>query len=105
MPLYLNTLGRSRLAVAICDRCRKKFPIDALGPDPNVPGLRVCAADRDQYDPHRLAPRRADKIALPFVRKGESVATNPEGVITEDGDAFLITEDGDGFLVFDGGSV
>lgn len=102
MPVYLNTLGRAHLAIAVCDRCRRKFPIDELKADPNSPGLMVCDADRDIYDPYRLPPRQAESITLPFMRREFDIATDPEGVITEDGNSFLITEDGDGFLVFDG---
>lgn len=102
MPRYLDTIGRPHLAIAYCDRCSRKFPIDDLHPDPNSPGLMVCDADRDDYDPYRMPARPADYITLPFVRGDTSVATDPNGVISEDGDMFLITEDGDDFLVFDG---
>lgn len=102
MPQYLNTLGRPYLAIAYCDRCSRKFPLDDLSPDPNSPGLMVCEADRDLFDPYRLPQRPADVINLPFVRSDTSIATDPNGVITEDGNMFLITEDGDEFLVFDG---
>ena len=101
MPMFLDTTGNARLAIAICDRCRRKFPIGELMSDPNSPGLKVCAADRDQLDPYRLPPRKADSITLPFVRPDEPIPTNPEGFITEDGDDFVITEDGGGYLEFD----
>lgn len=69
-----------------------------LSPDPNYPGLMVCAADKDDYDPYRLAPRAADKVILPFNRPDTSINTNPAGNITEDGDRFRITEDGKSYL-------
>ena len=71
-----------------------------LAPDPNYPGLMVCEADRDDYDPYRLAPRRPDPIVLSFNRPDTPINTHPAGVIQEAGDEFFITEDGDGYLEF-----
>lgn len=68
MPLFLDTRGKSSLTVAICDRCNRKFPIGELQPDPNSPGLMVCAADRDELDPYRLPARETEDITPPFVR-------------------------------------
>ena len=68
--------------------------LSELSPDPNYPGLMVCAADKDDYDPYRLAPRAADKVILPFNRPDTNIDTNPAGVITEGGGEFIITEDG-----------
>ena len=102
MPLYLNTTGLPHLTVALCDRCRRKFPIGELHPDPNLPGLMVCAADRDFYDPYKLPPRVAEGITPPFIRREFDIATNPGGAISEDGNSFLISEDGDYFLIYDG---
>jgi hypothetical protein len=68
MPLYLNTRGRSTLGVGICGRCSRKMPIGDLKPDPNMPGLYVCDADRDLIDPYRLPAREADNIDLPIRR-------------------------------------
>ena len=100
MPRFLDTRGRSTLAIGICDRCSRKFPLDELQPDPNSPGLRVCAADRDLFDPYRLAPRQTENIALRHPRPDTDITTNPIGVITEDGDSFLISEDGDEYYLF-----
>lgn len=67
--VFLDTRGNPTLGVAICGRCQFKFPLHMLQDDPNLgPGFKVCAADRDDFDPYRLPPRPADKIALPFVR-------------------------------------
>lgn len=66
--------------------------------DGNLPGLKVCEADRDEFDPYRLAPRAPDNIVLPFYRPDLPVNTNPAGVIQEAGDAFIITEDGESYL-------
>lgn len=98
MSLYLDPRGRSCYGIAICARCKKKFFVDELRPDPNYPNLMVCKNDRDEYDPYRLAPRPADKITLPFVRPDETVDTTPSGLITEDENYFIITEDGQGYL-------
>lgn len=100
MPRFLNTKGNPTLGIGICSRCSRKFPLHKLEPDPNYPGLRVCAADKDQFDPYRLPPLQPEKISLPFVRTDAPIATSPSGVIGEGGEVFLITEDGDDFLIF-----
>ena len=64
MPVYINTRGHSTLAIGICGRCSRKFPLDELLPDPNSPGLRVCRDDIDQFDPYRLPARQTENIAL-----------------------------------------
>lgn len=98
MPVFLNTLGKTTLAIGICGRCSRKFSLDELQPDPNYPGLRVCDADRDEYDPYRLPARQPETISLQFARPDTPIPTNPAGFITQDGDYFLITEDGEDYL-------
>lgn len=98
MPLYLDTRGRSTLAIGICGRCSRKFPMDELLPDPNYPGLLCCAVDRDEYDPYRLPARQPEKISLLFARPDTPIATNPAGLITENGEQFLISENDDEYL-------
>lgn len=98
MPLYLNTQGKRTLGIGLCDRCRRKFPIDELLPDPNSPGLRVCEADRDQLDPYRLPARQPERVTLRFVRPDLPLATDPSGLIAENGDQFITNQDGDGYL-------
>lgn len=72
MPLYLNTLGKSQVAVAICDRCHMKVSITHLISDPNSPGLRVCKDTCvDQFDPWRLPPRQTEDITLEYPRPDE----------------------------------
>ena len=95
---YINTIGRNHLGIGICGRCSRKFSLDDLYSDPNSPGLMVCAADRDEYDPYRLPARQPDNIVLPFTRPDTPIPTNPAGVITQDSDYFLITEDGEDYL-------
>lgn len=74
MPVFLDTTGQPTLGIGICARCGKKFPLAELHDDPNRPGLKVCLADKDQYDPWRLPPRQPETVTLPFVRPDESVA-------------------------------
>jgi hypothetical protein len=78
MSIFEDTTGNSTLGIGICDRCKRKFPLGQLHPDPNVPGLRVCDEDTDQFDPWRLPPRQPDKITLPFYRPDANVAVNPD---------------------------
>ena len=98
MPVYLSTRGKTTLGIGICGRCSRKFSLNDLYSDPNSPGLMVCAADRDEYDPYRLPARQPDNIVLPFTRPDTPIPTNPAGVITQDSDYFLITEDGEDYL-------
>lgn len=68
MPVFLDTTGRGTLAIGICGRCSRKFPLEELAPDPNYPGLMCCGVDRDEYDPYRLPARQTEDIALRFPR-------------------------------------
>ena len=98
MSKYLDPTGQPTFGIGICARCSRKFFLADLFPDPNDPGLRVCKADRDQFDPYRLPPRRPDQIVLPFVRPDTNIDTHPAGLIQEAGDEFIVTEDGDNYL-------
>ena len=98
MGAYLDTRGKTTLAIGICGRCSRKFSLDDLYSDPNYPGLKVCRADVDEYDPYRLPARREDRIVLPFTRPDDSVTTQPSGLITEDGTQFVVSEDGTQFI-------
>jgi hypothetical protein len=71
MSLYLDTSGETTYTIGLCARCSKKFPLSQLLVDPNSPGLRVCRADVDQYDPYRLAARAAERVTPDFVRPDE----------------------------------
>lgn len=68
MPVFLDTRGRTKLAIAICGRCGQKFPYDDLREDPNFPGLYVCPDDLDQFDPYRLPARQTENITLEHPR-------------------------------------
>jgi len=78
MSKWLDTTGKSTLGIGICDRCKKKFSLDDLYEDPNSPGLRVCWADRDIFDPWRLPPRETEDITLQFYRPDESLAPSSQ---------------------------
>lgn len=98
MGLFLDTRGLAYAGIGICDRCSRKFPIGELMPDPNYPGLRVCRVDVDELDPYRLPARQTERITLPFVRPDVSVATDPAGLISEDGNTFVTTENFDDYV-------
>lgn len=97
-PIFIDPSGEPTYGIGICARCSRKFKLAELNPDPNYPNLMVCREDSDQYDPYRLAPRKEDQVVLPFNRPDVSVATQPSGVITQDGTQFVISEDGERFL-------
>lgn len=90
MSLYLDTQGQSVIAIAICDRCKRKFSWTQLYSDPNSPGLRVCLEDLDQLDPYRLPARQTETITMQWARPDAPLGTNPAGLVTEDDDNFLI---------------
>lgn len=98
MSRFIDVTGESTYGIGICGRCSRKFKLAELFSDPNSPGLKVCAADLDDYDPYRLAPRKEDQITLPFTRPDTSVNTRPAGLIQEAGNEFIITEDGNRYL-------
>ena len=75
--LFLDTTGNATLGIGICQRCQFKFALSDLQDDPNIPGFKVCKADRDDFDPYRMAARQADKINLPFVRPDTPLETPP----------------------------
>lgn len=68
MGIWLDPRGKSTFGIGICGRCSRKMSLDDLQPDPNIPGLMVCAKDRDEFDPYRLPARQSEDIRLPFVR-------------------------------------
>ncbi len=68
MTVFLDTRGRSTLAIGVCGRCSQKFPLGDLHPDPNFPGLLVCRKDIDHFDPYRLPARQTENIALRYAR-------------------------------------
>lgn len=97
MPRFLDTLGFSEIAIAVCDRCKMKVPYSTLIPDHNFPGLRVCEARgcADEKDPYRLPARKTERINLRFPRPDVSVAVNPNDVAaTQDQGGFTLSTEG-----------
>lgn len=79
MPVFLDTLRESSVAIAVCDRCHMKVPIGKLTPDPNSPGLHVCYDTCvDQFDPWRLPARKTEDIAVRYPRPDEDLIVPPE---------------------------
>jgi hypothetical protein len=76
MPVegYLDTRGKQWLAVGLCDRCKRKFPLEELWSDRNNPALKVCKDDLDDYDPYRLPARSGEQIALRHARPDEALS-------------------------------
>lgn len=92
MSRFLDTQGNSNLGIAICDRCKRKFPVGELSPDRNTPGLMVCREDNDEFDPWRLPAITTEDITLPFYRPDVPIGVHPE---SDDLDTFRITDDDD----------
>lgn len=87
MPLYLDTAGEQTLAIGICARCSRKFPIGRLRPDRNSPGLLVCDEDNDVKDPWRLPFQPADRqIAIPNARPDTPIPNTECYVVNELGE-------------------
>jgi hypothetical protein len=78
------------------------MPLLELMPDRNLPGLMVCKADNDEFDPYRLPARQTEQINLPFVRPDTPIDLAPpvQGAVTafetEDGLDGLETNNGEG---------
>lgn len=81
MAIFLDTLGYSDIAIAVCDRCKMKRPHAVMRNDPNFPGLRVCNEGcADQLDPYRLPARKTERITIRFPRPDVSVAVDPNNL-------------------------
>ena len=95
MPIFLDTLGYSDIAIAVCDRCRMKRPHADLQKDPNFPGLMVCSLGcKDEFDPYRLPARKTERINLRFPRPDVSVAVDPDSLLTNGTTQYEITTEG-----------
>ena len=99
MSVFLDPRGKSTFGIGICARCSRKMSLEDLSSDPNYPGLYVCEADKDHFDPYRLAPRQPERINLFHPRPDTNIALNMYGTISQDEDLFIIGEEGDGYLV------
>jgi hypothetical protein len=85
MGIFLDTIGMSDIAIAVCDRCKMKRPHAVMRSDPNFPGLQVCDQGcADQFDPYRLPARKTERINIRFPRPDVSVAvTDNQGLIID----------------------
>lgn len=59
--------------IGICDRCKMKHYLKDLGPDLDIPGLRVCEKCRDDKDPYKLPQRQTEDISLRKQRPDEAL--------------------------------
>lgn len=92
MPVFLETLGYSDIAIAVCDRCKMKRPHAVMRSDPNFPGLQVCNEGcADQYDPYRLPARKTERITIRFPRPDVSVAVDPNDLITTGSNQYVVS--------------
>jgi hypothetical protein len=92
VPIFLDTLGYSDIAIAVCDRCKMKRPHAVMRSDPNFPGLQVCNEGcADQFDPYRLPACKTERITIRFPRPDVSVAVDPNDLITTGNNQFVIS--------------
>lgn len=92
MAIFLDTLGESDLAIAICDRCKMKRAHAVMRSDPNFPGLQVCNEGcADEFDPYRLPARKTERITLRFPRPDVSVAVDDNNLVTGGANEFVIS--------------
>ena len=92
MAIFLDTIGYSDIAIAVCDRCKMKRPHAVMRNDPNFPGLRVCNEGcADQLDPYRLPARKTERINIRFPRPDVSVAANDNFLMTGGTSQFQIS--------------
>jgi hypothetical protein len=92
MPRFLDTLGYSDIAIAVCDRCKMKRPHAVMRSDPNFPGLQVCDQGcADNFDPYRLPARKTERINIRFPRPDVSVALDPNELITTGDAGYIIS--------------
>ncbi len=92
MPRFLDTLGYSDIAIAVCDRCKMKRAHAVMRSDPNFPGLQVCDQGcADQLDPYRLPARQTERIQLRFPRPDVSVADTDSNLVTDPNGAYIIS--------------
>jgi hypothetical protein len=86
MSRFLNTTGNATLGVGICDRCRRKFPIDQLKPDRDNKGLLVCDEDNDEIDRYKLPARKPESVTLRHIRQDVDLTNDyRDAIYVEDG--------------------
>jgi hypothetical protein len=92
MPRFLDTLGNSDIAIAVCDRCKMKRAHSVMRPDPNFPGLQVCDQGcADEFDPYRLPARKTERITIRFPRPDVSVAVDDNNLITTGDNEYVLS--------------
>ena len=92
MPKFLDTLGYSDIAIAVCDRCKMKRAHSVMRSDPNFPGLQVCNEGcADEFDPYRLPARKTEKITIRFPRPDVSVAVTDDNLVTTGYGGYVIS--------------
>lgn len=76
MPRFINTIGRSTIAVAICQRCSFKMPHADMVRDSDT-GMMMHRHCTDASDPWKLPPRAPDRIALRNARPDTPIDSLP----------------------------
>jgi hypothetical protein len=92
---FIDSTARQRLAIGICSRCSRKFPMEQLHQDPNAPGLLVCVDDLDDFDPWRLPARKSDDLILGPMRPDTPLVPGPMNVPVNPPQAILGGAPGD----------
>ena len=85
MSLYLNTRGKSTVAISVCDRCKLKMPLADMVQDGNTPGIRGHAHCMDVLDPYRLPARQTENITLRYPRPDADISAEPVAIPVPDG--------------------
>lgn len=80
MPLYIDTRGKTSVAIGVCDRCKMKRALVDLTEDLDSRGLQVCRGlgsngCQDQLDPYKLPARRSENISLRRPRPDEPLTS------------------------------
>ncbi len=83
MPVWVDTRGKTKIAIGICARCSVKMPYSDLREDGNYPGLFVCDDDWDELDRWRLPARETEDITLDHPRPDVSLSPGPMPVYTD----------------------
>jgi len=92
MSKFLDTLGNSDIAIAICDRCKMKRAHSVMRSDPNFSGLQVCDQGcADEKDPYRLPARPTERITIRFPRPDLDIAVKNNQLITGEYGAYIIS--------------
>ena len=95
MSRFLDTLGNSDIAIAVCDRCKMKRAHSVMRSDPNFPGLQVCDQGcADELDPYRLAARPTERITIRFPRPDVSVAVTEADLVSSGYSSSILSTQG-----------